>query len=93
MSEVEAVKAYRERLPVKTKNYDIGTGLRMWFEMPVGIEYERTEALMEEVSLKFITGRRSVMVINIEKLELCDGNEKEKDYRKISVFGELKVKN
>lgn len=93
MSEAEAVKAYRERLPVKTKTPDFHFGKKIVYEMPVGITYERNGALMEEVLLSFPVGSNSVTKININKLELCDGNERDKDYRKISVFGELKVKN
>ena len=72
MNEAEAIKAFREMLPVETVRPDIGSGKIRKFEMPIGLVYERNGAMLTEVHLIVPEGERATSRYEIEKLRLSE---------------------
>lgn len=72
MSEAEAIKAYREMLPVETIGSDISSGKIRKFGMPIGLLYERNGALFTQVHLIVPEGERATSRYPIEKLKLSE---------------------
>ena len=74
MTEAEAIKAYREMLPVETMVPDISTGTTRRFDMPIHLVYKGPGSLLTKVFLVFETGEKSVSEYPIERLRLVEKN-------------------
>ncbi len=70
MSEAEAVRAYREMLPVETIHPDISAMKIRKYDMPIGILYERGESLLTTIYLLVREGERSLTRYEISKLKI-----------------------
>lgn len=78
MNEAEAIRAYKEELPVEEIVIDISTSIRHKYEKPTGIQYIKTNSLLTQVCLIFDTSEKSRIIYPIEKLRLCETMEGEK---------------
>ena len=72
MTEAEAIKAYREMLPVETTVPEMSTGAIRRFDMPIHLVYKGPGSLLTKVFLVFETGGNSIAEYPIERLRLVN---------------------
>ncbi len=78
MNEAEAIRAYKEELPVEEIVPNACTMTRYRWEKPTGIQYIKTNSQLTRICLIFDTSEKSRTVYPIEKLRLCETAEGEK---------------
>ena len=78
MNEAEAIRAYKEELPVEEIVPNTNVMTRRRWEKPTGIQYIKTNSLLTQICFIFDTSENSRTICPIEKLRLCEKTEGER---------------